>query len=234
MTEEKSIIIEFFGLPGVGKTTISQRVADDLQSAGYRCTEPRRQISQRSAVPRILHKSAYVVAGSGRYPSTTVKNTLDILQTEQDSLKSALKIIFNWHYCRGIAACSSSDIRIFDEGIYQALWSVGLSSRLNWETVLDHVVPPSNSRPSVVIIVDAREGVIANRLANRKDGDTRFNNTSKSHFRRGREGFYQIRQIICSFYESNANRKLITVENGQEASLADITDEIVEQIIPHI
>lgn len=227
------MIIEFFGLPGAGKTALSTRVARNLRLAGYYCNEPKRRISEYSAPVRIPRKAMYGLYRASVQPRTAVADSLAVHRTDQP-FKDRLKSLFNWHYSCGIPLRNTSEIQILDEGIYQALWSIGLTAMDDWETVLNRITPPNHAIPSIVIVVTASDDVIADRIADRTGGDSRYNGTSTMQRYRAREGFNRVRSLAKSHCENSSHRVLIEIENARGSDLNDTATVLSEQIRQHL
>ena len=66
MTAARGFVVEFVGIPGAGKSTLSHAVAEELRRRGQHVTEPTRDLTHRSGTQRrILSKLVEITACVG-------------------------------------------------------------------------------------------------------------------------------------------------------------------------
>lgn len=224
-----SMIVEFVGLPGAGKTTVSRKVAAHL-SYGQRVHEPTRFIETYATTRRVGVKLKYALENALQYPQTTYKTTKGIVTTKQASLSDLVRVTFNLQYVTGVTSHhrKKSGICLLDQGHYQALWSIGFRSNCGWDTVLDRVVDyPPHLLPDLVIFIDVTEPTIEARIANRSDDDTRFVPDTDT-LKHGIDGYEQIKYWLQT---ESAPPEPFVIENDSseqlEANVERIGDEIL-------
>jgi len=174
-----SMVVEFLGLPGSGKTTVSKRIAEYLSQWGLTILEPVRELSDRSGLSGSLrgyHGKSYLVASElMAHPAGSWRALRVLLRSGQPSLAVLFKVTFNWlMQCSLLRSCRSTRVvHLFDEGIFQALWSIGLEGRPGVIRELRSMLHDTLSRPDVVVVLDADPTVIADRLRHRGTRDSR-------------------------------------------------------------
>ena len=176
LSTNRSLIVEFVGLPGVGKSTLSRRTAVELTSDHSRVTEPISRIDDRSGLHRIISKGRFAAEHAIRSPRTAFETIRTIRATEQPTTTDHVRVSFNFQYVAGVVtrARLALGVTLFDQGPYQALWSIGLRSPIDWGDLLDRFENPlSRIAPDLVVLVEADTETIADRLRSREGGDTR-------------------------------------------------------------
>lgn len=176
---QHSMVVEFLGLPGAGKTTVSKRIAEHLSQWGITIREPVRDLSDRSGLSSSLRgyhgKSSLVAQELIAHPAASWRSLRVLLASGQPSLRVLFKVSFNWlMQCSLLRSCRSTRVvHLFDEGIFQGLWSIGLEGREGVIREVGAALHETLSRPDVVVVLDAEPAVIAQRLRDRGGRDSR-------------------------------------------------------------
>ena len=211
------VIVEFVGLPGVGKSTLSRRVAAALATDHSQVTEPIHLIDNRSGPHRVLSKGRFAAEHALRRPQTALSLTRILFSTDQASTADRIRVGFNLQYVAGVIsrARSTSDVALLDQGPYQGVWSVGFRSSTDWATLLERFDRfLSLTAPDLVVLVEADTDIIVDRLRSRECGDTRFA-PDKPAFDRGVDGYNLLKHRI----QSAKNSESIVVKNETHADL---------------
>ena len=222
-------VIEFLGLPGVGKSTLSHRAATALTSEHTHVTEPIRRIDNRSGPHRVLSKARFAVEHHLRHPITALATTRSLRTVDPGSTIDCFRVAFNLHYVAGVMARarSTTGVTLLDQGLYQGVWSVGLRSPTEWPQLLDQLDNVlSKTAPDLVVLVEADTETVAERLCSREDGDTRFTSDSP-RFDRGIEGYELLKKRLQSADDAPAS---IVIENETHADLNSGADQVVEVV----
>jgi thymidylate kinase len=165
------LLVEFFGLPGAGKSSMSRHVAEILLSRGLAVDEVTYDIDHRHRRPmRAVFKVARILRYSGANPRKALVFSAGIAATEQATLSDLAKSALNWIYIASLASCERSDGRIvlLDQGLAQALWSIGFAARREaWLNLLDDSVDGVIG-PDMVVYVRADLQTVRDRLARRE------------------------------------------------------------------
>ncbi len=175
-----SLRVEFLGLPGVGKSTLSHRVAAHLAAAGRLVSQSSYELAHDVGPgPRRWRKSIHVIAELLRHPIAAWRAARAVQRTTQPDLSTRLRLWFNWLLVLdlGRAASRRQGVHLFDQGILQAIWSIALEDRD--EAALSLLAAPAarSALPDLVVVVDADLDVVAKRLDRRQGRDSRVERT---------------------------------------------------------
>ncbi len=223
-----SIVVEFVGLPGVGKTTLSRAVAAELTSRSEKVHEPIHKRDTYSTSRRVASKARLASRSLRTNPKTALTTTQSVLQTDQQSLSDLIRVLFNLHYVTGVTTTSKSRIGVtlLDQGVFQGRWSVGFRSSQPITEAIKTVDIPTRLTPDLVVFVEASDSTIANRLTSRTNGDTRFT-PNTDVFERAQEGY----TIIKSLFETAPDSpRSITIENETQERLTPNAEHIADVI----
>ncbi len=226
MTE--SVIVEFVGLPGSGKSTLSRSVATELKDHGTEVHEPVYKRDTYTKSRRIASKAWFAIRNLLANLKTALRTTQHVHRTNQQSPSDLIRVLFNIHYVMGVTTTfqSRAGVTLLDQGIYQARWSVGLQSTQPITEAIETVDIPVHLTPDLVVFVEAADATIANRLTNRTDGDTRFTPNSEA-FERARDGYEAIKSKIES---ASDGPNSITIKNETQESLTPNAARIADMI----
>ena len=170
-----AVFLEFYGLPGSGKSTVSHLVAEKLRSEGKTVLEPTYNVDHKYlGIIRKVIKLLNMV----RYSLVHPKKYKDIVRLVKSNgyggTRSVLFQVANvtlklWVYDRGVA-----EYVIFDEGLTQsaiALAQKGKLSSIENEKQL-YSLCKKRSVEKIYIVVADRESI--NRLSERDNHDSRI------------------------------------------------------------
>lgn len=220
--------MEFVALPGAGKSSVSHKVAGYLSQRGLFVTEPVRALSDRSRwgarLRGYLGKSLHVARELLTHPRCSFRSLRAIRDTEQPTLSVLVGVGVNWlMQCsllrsrRAIAA-----IHLFDEGIFQALWSIGLEGRRGAVRYVGSMVGPSFPLPEVVAVIEADLRSVQHRLATRAGGESRADRWSigdEAVFTHASGIMDEVMEFLVSVSEQQRRPRVIRVANGDGDSL---------------
>jgi hypothetical protein len=127
--------IEFFGLPGSGKSTVAARLAEHLRQAGIAPTTNfeapghkksfgARQLGRLWLVLSQLPKASFLIA--------SCRIARFVVQSGQDSITDMVRVIWNlWSTAAFIASKRSlaHSVTLMDQGLLQGIWSVLLTGK---------------------------------------------------------------------------------------------------------
>ena len=98
-------IVEFIGLPGVGKSTVSHSVAALLTQRGISVNEPSNiELFKYTKYKRIIRKGFFIVREVIFNPKGVWLSSRIIISSKQNSIKDLIKVFLNWVYVSLIKA----------------------------------------------------------------------------------------------------------------------------------
>lgn len=171
----RATVVEFCGLPGSGKSYLLDLVVSRLRDRGIRAhgAEPRVG-PDVSTVTRLGRKMALVGGLAIAQPVESVRTGVQI-GLGQHGISDAVTRPFHWLLTQALLsrARQTDGVHLVDEGLVQALWSVGL--RGDVDGVLGRL---GGSRrrwavPDVVVVVDAPIETVRDRLRARGSSHSR-------------------------------------------------------------
>ncbi|MCG5481231.1 AAA family ATPase [Sinorhizobium alkalisoli] len=126
--------MEFFGLPGIGKTTASRHLALHLQHSGHSVSEAKIAMESRTLLGRQLYRVGLVLPRLFKqdFRSIAARIARFVAQGEQETATDLIRVTWNlWTVAAYIHAerSRSGSITILDQGLLQGFWSVLLKSR---------------------------------------------------------------------------------------------------------
>ena len=187
-------IIELVGMPAVGKTTymlnhISQKRRFVDANALLPTDHTKRQIYAFCA-------SAYCLI---KKPKMTIKSFFLILNSRQKSFRDFLKVFSNWllvNYQYEVAIRDRKKSWVFDQGLFQACWSINYSARkpVDMSAVLYGCI-----KSSIVVILDIDDETLSIREKNR-DKTIRLDYTDRKDVADARKAFDMTVSLIEQYY----------------------------------
>ena len=222
-------VIELVGLPGVGKSTITKQATQSLTNH-YAVSTPTYSHENTSAVYRIPTKLSFGLSSSILHPTTTHKLLNVIHESNQQTLADMTKTSFNITYVLGLLANarqSNHDIVLFDQGFYQALWSIAYSAQTRLDITNTADLLPPQLRPDIVYVITASEQEIQRRVTQREKTDTRYDPNSRQADR-GTQLMSSLQEYLTDECPSIQTRVL---QNETRADLSHIIQQLEADII---
>jgi hypothetical protein len=217
-TQRRSAVIEFIGLPGVGKSTLSHRVADILQQRGWRVEQPTYSVDHEMRVwQRLLLKLRLVTAEAVFHPAGAVRSLRAILATRQASAGDVIRLTVNWLFMSSLLRETErrAGVHIFDEGQVNALWSIGFSARSVSTAGILTGLARRRSTPVVVALIEADIAAVRARLDLRKNGKSRLERTGPADdaWERARRALQQVKATLQMLTNEGADIQVVAVRN---------------------
>ena len=175
LTSAQPLVVEFVGLPGVGKSHATRLVAARLAAVGTPAQSSALRINHElGRSRRVLYKSGICAVEALRCPGRAARVGRALIGSGQQSRVDVLRLLYNWLFLAGLLrrARAGPVVELLDEGIYQLLWSIGFAG--GERVIRDYsstflMGPPSEvPLPDVVVVVEAPLGLIQARLESRK------------------------------------------------------------------
>jgi thymidylate kinase len=228
-------IIEFFGPPGSGKSTLSHLVADQLRTKDIPIREPSYEQDHRKTIGvRQRHKLLQAVKQMIYNPVFSFRAILLILRSRQKNPKDTVKLAINLLYISQYYRECKRDhtVFMFDQGFFQAICSILFSAtyRSDLEDRVFSLIEDLLSECCYVLVhVQADQATAIARMKQRDSNDSRLEKLNdEAEMRRQLNGYYQSlseteglvnrwNKIVIQSGTSHMN--VIRVENGNGSSL---------------
>ena len=217
--------IEFFGLPGSGKSTISHRIAEDLRKKGVAVYEPTYSMdhgkirSARSVKKFLCYLSSSVCKGK------LIKKIKKIVSENGYSGADAFKHVVNIAYkIRAINGLRSKDgFVFFDEGLVQSAVSLAINEKKSVnENVKELFAIAGKDYSPEIVFIRTSERVALSRAAERRGN---FSRVEKIKDENARKAFMKKYTGICSAVS------VVYYEFDGEKTVNDLAAEIIETVI---
>ena len=225
----ETFTIEFVGPPAAGKTTLSAAVTTQLRAQGYACSEPTKAIGTHDRAVRIPKKLRLLAERLIRTPKTCLRDASAIYHTKQRQHRDTVRVLFNWLYVCGLSRHKTDEIAVFDQGLFQALWSIGFRSELPWADSIRSVHLPEPISPDFVVLVRADADTLKRRLGASHDSETRV--TDRDDIQRGIDGIDHIETLLAEQTDSMAGPGYITVDNSGATDIDSVANTVRDELI---
>ena len=222
----RALAVEFLGLPGVGKSAVSSKTAAHLSRRGFVVRELVLALSDRSAMgPRLrgyAGKSLLIARELLTHPRDSFRAIRAICSTGQPSLSVLLMVVANWLMQGSLLRSSRSipAVDLFEEGIFQALWSVGLQGRPGAVRYIGATLIHVLSMPDVVVVVEADLEAVVNRLQKRHGGESRvdrWGRDDRQAFAHASSIMHEVLEALRRVDDHGGRSRVIRVDNRSDA-----------------
>ena len=227
-----AMVVEFLGLPGAGKSTLARLAAEALVECGIAVEYVNRVPTRGAGLPRRwLRKAGRVIEVLARTPRCSARTIRRIHETRQRSPRDFLITAFNWLLVTTLVhrAAASRKVVLLDQGIAQALWSVGFSAQGDaWQETMCQVASRAPA-PDMIFLVQVAPHNIADRLTFRRFKSGRLSGTQVND-----PGVLArastLLVAVCDIMRSR-QVPITVVSNEHHRQLYDNTTTIVRKII---
>lgn len=171
--------IEFFGLPGCGKSTSSHLVAEELRAKGYKVYEPTYDSDHNlRPICRKLHKLldtlSYCVNHHKEYLALIGLAKENGYIRFKDLLKQIVNIVPKVKYYQN----SESAVYFWDEGLCQSAISLAMNSSVDAREVERELITIAGQRKIVKVYLKTDIETALKRMAGRSSNDSRVEQES--------------------------------------------------------
>lgn len=234
--KQTSFIVEFLGLPGVGKSTLTREAVKALNAEGFSthlaCQHPWRT----SWLVKRLHSTLDIVKLTLRKPYYVYRSSLAIHSSKQHSYYDQIKVTHNWMNVSAhtFRANHRQGIILFDQGMFQALWSVGYSARVNLLPIAIHL-NTFMPKPDLLVLVQAEASTVVRRLLARGEKGSRLDPQQRhSDFAQALSEAAKLLDELAWIAEyvssQTSTMKVLKLDNNQDGKLHPNTHRIVRAI----
>jgi thymidylate kinase len=167
--------VELVGIPGAGKSHLAAAVAAELRARGIAVTLPQARLAPSVPVARRLARKTVAGAASTlSAPLTTARVVRGVLRSDQPRPSDVVGRVVQWLVAQDLTrrTARQSGVTILDEGLIQALWSIGV--RGDVEPVL-RVLDSSRRwhEPDLLVVVGVPPDLALARLSERPSQHSR-------------------------------------------------------------
>jgi hypothetical protein len=171
----RGYVVELCGLPGSGKSHAARMLIRELAGHGVTVHAGGHLVAPAvSPLSRVTRKLGLTAAEIATRPSTAAGVTLRIARSGQRHRGDVAGRVVQWLGTQRLirVARSTAGTHVFDEGVVQALWSIGLRGDLSG--VLRTLLSRQDwATPDLVVLVEAPLEVVDARLAVRPSQHSR-------------------------------------------------------------
>jgi hypothetical protein len=173
LTAPRPLVVEFVGLPGVGKSHLTRVVARRLAAVGTPVRSPALRVNHElGTFRRVLYKFGVSAAEMLRRPGYAVHIGRELMRSGQQRRVDVVRLSYNWFFLVGLLrrARSQPIVELLDEGTVQLLWSIGFDGdeRAMHERSSNLLSGSALPMPDVVVVVEAPLVLIQSRLESRR------------------------------------------------------------------
>jgi len=231
--------IEFMGLPGSGKSTIASYLESDLKKHGIRTVSRSVELADNASfLWRHCRRFVHVVRNGAKCRHLYLLAFRAIKNSCQRSQWDLAKVTWNfWSVIALMADCRAGrdSITIFDQGLFQAIWSVQLSSSKQLpDSVWKELLHGAGISDLLVVNVQSEIPIASNRLVARTANRPRLALPSDNLDSSWRIAAGNMTGLINLAYmilpRDHAGDRIITIENDASCPRA-AASEIVSAFL---
>jgi len=229
--------VEFLGLPGSGKSTLSERVAAMLAEEGLPVRQTARDLAHgpRGGMRRIA-KLLFVAREVAGHPRYALRSARALRATGQRSRRVAFKMLFNWllvsHLLRRSRRIPA--VHLIDQGLHQALWSIGLDAGAGSVAAMAGRLRECAPSPDLTVVVGAGSQTLVRRLRGRAGRDSRADSWPEQDARaldRAGALLDEVKALLPGGPERRSHRSVFDVDNDRDGDLEANARRLAEAIV---
>lgn len=229
----QGVILDFYGLPGSGKTTSAHMLADALRGKGYKIIEPIYEINIRYSTKRRIFAKTIATFSFSLTNFRFVYNLFERLP--RGCFNSVGEAVGQWvNICFVLHIMTKSqdyDFLIADQGVVQAATSLTLNcTEANTKNIVSRLKEKVRV-PIQHIYIQTDINTVLNRLRNRPSGRSRVDKMGNIQ-----EKTIQLQKLEASFKDISSSLECIIMDNneasdGEKNSLSKMVDSLLFRLI---
>ena len=231
------VVVEFFGLPGVGKTFLAEHLIDFLKERGYQVGDRAVRITGGAPVIRISTKIALLIQALLVTPNC-LRPILALLRISKVvGLRAKVKLVVNWLYLHALIRRESSlsQVIVLDQGLAQAVWSTlfyGIERPQNevFEPPFGELLAGLEFQSLFIIQVHAPGDAIKARIESRNHGKSPLDNGNQEEWSKAQWVTGEVRSLI-EFQQRSVKRIQVTDISNQVDGLDKVNLQPIFEMI---
>lgn len=182
------LIVEFTGLPGAGKTTITNAVISELTKEGYDCfpsstldnskTDERRILGQLFAKLRLLFYLTFCLVKHNHVTLNALRYAFRVTPFNLAGFRRVLMLVTRLELISSVTG-DDYDFLVFDEGLIQNIWSIVITGNPPSKKYLIRLLRNLLEEITLaIILVDVDIDIAVKRIEERSTSHSRFDRMS--------------------------------------------------------
>ena len=229
------LVVELFGLPGVGKSSFAAELLRASTAQGLRLERAGAVIDP--GVPgwrRVGRKVVLALGECARRPLRSGIAARAVLRSQDRDIRRGMPRWLHWLVVQRLlsSALDGPGVHLFDEGALQALWSIGL--RGDVAPILGRIegAPGRWALPHLVVFLDAPLEEIDRRLSARASRHSRVQHAADPRSRRAEleRGAGLAARILRWWEGGGGERPVVRVDAGPGTSLRHAASQVIGRI----
>lgn len=224
--------MEFFGLPGAGKSALSSRVAARLAAQGRDVAQPSFDLNHgMGAARRRATRLALACGEALAHPARARQSARMIAATAPRSRGDVARNLTAWLLAQALMRRHASDgATLLDQGIFQAIWSIQWSASRPLAAA-DALVDAALGRPLTVVVVESTAALVRDRLAARRQRASRLErDLSDAALARAVAVFDDTRALLERAAARHRDLRIVPVDRTRDSSLDDAADALARRL----
>lgn len=171
---KKPLFVEFYGLPGSGKSTLSHLVAERLRREGHMVEEPSYETDHQHPLPKRVKKMAVGGYWFAFHHEQYNRIRTIVQQNGYRGMEAFKQIVNVIQKMRIYNSRKAFEIVIMDQGLIQAAISLSMygkmKAKVNYEQLVS-LMP--NAVEALGVYIDVDDETVMDRMSKRKTNDSR-------------------------------------------------------------
>jgi thymidylate kinase len=216
--EESRLIVELAGIPGSGKSRRARTIAERLAARGVSVALP--QAALAPSVPttlRLARKGVACAAAAAAAPGTTARVVRGIVASRQPGPGDLAGRAVQWLVAESVArrGARGTGVSLVDEGLLQALWSIGLRGDVQPVLAALDASPPTR-RADLLVVVRVEPDVALARLAARRSRHSRTQLLDEAERRAELRRGAALLDELTTWWAGSGTGAVLTLDGGSD------------------
>jgi predicted kinase len=228
-------VVELCGLPGAGKSHLARRLRAALAEHGVVVHSPGDRVGPD--VPRgrrLAGKLGMVTRQAMDEPGRSIGLATALRTAPGDERVGALARWVAWAVAQRLVSDGARrhGVSVLDEGVLQALWSIGLRSDVRPVLRLLEADSAAWVTSSLVVVVEAPVDLVERRLAARASQHSRTQRLGPAERRRELRRGADVLERLADWWESTAGPTSPVVRLGEPHRTEPVVSRVLERLEP--